>query len=123
MTYGEFSALSLPKGLTPFRWSIFLYPTNGEDLESREIDLRAPGDVEDGTYDVFWLDEKPSVPGVVVRDRQFVPEPTIDAINTTVRSGLADLDGWAVGPSAPINHVYVERMIWTGDCFQVRMGS
>ena len=91
---------------------------NCDCYENLLLDLDAP--VPDGVYRVK-LKNRASVSenGVTVKDGKFVPKPTAEAIYRLVVTCYYPNPTY----TEPIDHNVVEIIDWTGDLFEVFMGS
>ena len=87
-----------------------------EAYDNQLLKLEAPEGLPDGLYK-FSIPQNPGIStgyGVVIRDGRFEPELTSHAIF------LAQA-GHHQSPS--FDHVYIERLLWNGDFFEVSIGS
>ena len=88
------------------------------------LDLSAPDDIPDGVHNVYYY-EGDLVSGVTVKDREFVPGPTVDAVLETVCS-LYRITGKDVKEGREgLDHVYIEGFEWDKErqAIQVHLGS
>ena len=130
MTYLEFKRLGLPVGYkNSFRWSLFEDVKRDREfnipLHERVIDLRAPLNMENGVYSVYYCDLEKIVEGITIEDGYYIIGPTIEAINLAVRMGLSGRKGETTLPTDIIHHVYIEGLFYEkfNKAFKVSMGS
>ena len=86
-------------------------------LGQQELDLLAPGCLQDGLYDFTILD-RPEDPtrhrGIAVQAGRFLPHTSASAI------WLAQVQRMETDRSG---HTYIEDLAWKGDHFEVFLGS
>ena len=95
-------------------WSIYK-DRDENDCDNWECDFDAPEGVSDDIYEVEgygWGKETHDITsGIEIKNGRFVPTKTMKAIQNLQRI-LDDR-----------HHIYIERLKWDGERFQVEMGS
>ena len=85
--------------------------------DKQVLNLDAP--LPDGVYDVAEDDGYNRVSGITIKDGKFVPKPTAEALYRFV------VNKYYPNPkyTEPIDHNCLEWIEWTGEYFEVFMGS
>ena len=97
------------------QWSIYV-DTSSDDIESWELDLRAP--VPDGIYDALYsgYSEEVRKSGIVVNGGNFLVKPTSRTVHAVVALADGSVDGH-------LHHYFLEALEWNGEYFILQMGS